>query len=238
MKSTGEFNRKYFRKLPFSFLVLLTLFSGALFGFVYLVHEVLWEKEDKFDVALLNFLSDSITNSHLTVFMKSVTYMASAEFLKIAYAVLVLNYFLRKNWKRAVEIGLAGLGGFAINYLMKLYFHRTRPLHPLMDPLQNYSFPSGHATSAIIFYGLLAYLLWKTDIPNVYRYFLTSLLFLFALLIGFSRIYLRLHYPSDVLAGIFIGFAWLALSVWLFERLKKRSEKELKQGGLLIPEHT
>ena len=197
------------------------------------MHEVLWEKEDAFDIALLNFLSSVITNSHITVFMKSVTYMASAQFLKIAYAVLVLNFLLRKNWKRAVEMGLAGIGGFAVNYLMKLYFHRARPLHPLMDPLKTFSFPSGHATCAVIFYGLLAYLLWKTDIVPDYKYFLTSLLFLFAVLIGFSRIYLRMHYPSDVLGGLFIGFAWLALSVWLFEKLKKKSDHELKQSAFL-----
>lgn len=229
MKSTLEFNKKYLKKLPFSFSVLLMLFSGTVLGFIYLVHEVMWEKEDAFDVAFLDFLSKSITNSHITVFMKSVTFMASSGFLTSAYSVLVVVYLFRKNWKRAVEIGLAGLGGFAVNYIMKLYFHRARPLHPLMDPLKTFSFPSGHSTSAIIFYGLLAYLLWKTDLPKSYRYFLTSLLFLFAILIGFSRIYLRMHYPSDVLAGFFIGFAWLALSVWLFEKLKKKSDKEINQ---------
>ena len=186
MKSTLEFNKKYLKKLPFSFSVLLMLFSGTVLGFIYLVHEVMWEKEDAFDVAFLDFLSKSITNSHITVFMKSVTFMASSGFLTSAYSVLVVVYLFRKNWKRAVEIGLAGLGGFAVNYIMKLYFHRARPLHPLMDPLKTFSFPSGHSTSAIIFYGLLAYLLWKTDLPTPYRYFLTSLLFLFAILIGFQ----------------------------------------------------
>ena len=231
MKSTVEFNRKYFKKLPFSFSILLMLFAFALLGFVYLVHEVLWEKEDALDVAFLNFLSNSIVNSHLIVFMKIVTITASSAFLTSAYVLLIVCYLLKKNWKRAVEIGLAGLGGFAVNYIMKLYFHRARPLHPLMDPLKTFSFPSGHATSAIIFYGLLAYLLWKTELPKAYRYFLTSFLFLYALLIGLSRIYLRMHYPSDVLAGFFIGFAWLLLSVWLFERLKKKSDKELHEPG-------
>ena len=228
MKSTLQFNKKYLSKLPLSFLILLSVFSGALLGFIYLVHEVMWEKEDAFDVAFLNFLSKSITNSHLTVFMKSATFMASSAFLIFAYSVLILGYLINKHWKRAAEIALAGLGGFAINYVMKLYFHRARPLHPLMDPLKTFSFPSGHSTSAVIFYGLLAYLLWKADIPKSYRYMLTGFLFLFAILIGFSRIYLRMHYPSDVVAGFFIGFAWLALSVWLFEKLKKKSDKELK----------
>ncbi len=60
--------------------------------------------------------------------------------------------------------------------------------------------------------------------------FIGSILILFAVLIGFSRIYLRVHYPSDVVAGFCIGFAWLALSIWLMERLKKKSDRELRNA--------
>lgn len=113
------------------------------------------------------------------------------------------------------------------DHFMKLSFHRLRPPNPLIDKLVNFSFPSGHATSPFIFYGLLTYLVLKTEIPKLHKYTIAIILILFSLLIGFSRIYLRVHYLSDVLAGICIGFAWLFLAVWLFEKLKKRSEKEL-----------
>ena len=229
MQSTKAFNKKYFKKLSKGFIILLILFAGSVFLFIYLIHEVLWEKEEAVDNYILNFLSASIINSHLTIYLKGITYLASATFLKIAYAGLVITYLLKKNWKRAVEIAVIGIGGFIVNYLMKLFFHRVRPPHPLINPLRNFSFPSGHATSAIIFYGLLAYLIWKTDIPKPLKYFLGSLLLLFAILIGFSRIYLRLHYPSDVLAGFCIGFAWVSLSIWLLWRLKKKSDVELTQ---------
>jgi undecaprenyl-diphosphatase len=68
--------------------------------------------------------------------------------------------------------------------------------------LKNFSYPSGHATSGFIFYGLLVYLVWKTNIPKLYKWLTASILILLSLLIGFSRIYLRVHYASDVVAGL------------------------------------
>ena len=227
MQSTKTFNKKYFKKLPLGITVLLILFAAAIFFFVFIVHEVLWEKEEAADNLMFAFLSTNVISDNLTGFMKGVTYFASATFLQIAYGALMLIYLLFKNWKRALEIAAIGIGGFVVNYLMKLSFHRLRPPNPLIDKLENFSFPSGHATSAFIFYGLLTYLVWKTRIPKFYKFIIGTMLILFSLLIGFSRIYLRVHYLSDVLAGICIGFAWLILTVWLFEKLKKKSDTEL-----------
>lgn len=227
MQSTKTFNKKYFKKLPLGITVLLILFAAAIFFFVFIVHEVLWEKEEVADNLMFAFLSTNVISDNLTGFMKGVTYFASATFLQIAYGALMLIYLLFKNWKRALEIAAIGIGGFVVNYLMKLSFHRLRPPNPLIDKLENFSFPSGHATSAFIFYGLLTYLVWKTRIPKFYKFIIGTMLILFSLLIGFSRIYLRVHYLSDVLAGICIGFAWLILTVWLFEKLKKKSDTEL-----------
>lgn len=198
-----------------------------MFLFTYTAHEVFAENEKNFDDAVFRFVSYHINSPGLTPFMKGVTYFASARFLQIAYGLVLLFYFIRKDFKRAVEIFAIGFGGFLLNYLMKLLFHRLRPSHPLIAPLQNFSFPSGHATSGFIFYGLLAYLFWKTEISTPTRYAVISFLIFFSLLIGFSRIYLRLHYPSDVVAGFCTGFAWLLISVYLFEHLKEKAGKEV-----------
>ncbi|HUS00491.1 MAG TPA: phosphatase PAP2 family protein [Chitinophagaceae bacterium] len=231
MRSTRSFNEKYFKKLPLGLIILLILFAATIFFFVFIMHEVLWEKEDAADNRVFAFLSANVISDNLTGIMKGVTYFASATFLQIAYGALVLLYLVLKNWKRAIEIAAIGIGGFVVNYFMKLSFHRLRPPNPLIDKLENFSFPSGHATSAFIFYGLLTYLVWKTKLPKLYKYIIGITLILFSLLIGFSRIYLRVHYPSDVLAGICIGFAWLILTIWLFEKLKKKSDHELKKSG-------
>ena len=181
------------------------------------------------DNYIFNVLSAHVISNDLTGFMKGITHFASATFLQVAYAVVVLFYLLIKNWKRAIEIAAIGIGGFVVNYVMKLSFQRTRPPHPLIERLQNFSFPSGHATSAFIFYGLLTYLVWKTDIAKPYKYLAGFILITFSLLIGFSRVYLRVHYFTDVLAGLCIGFAWLFVTILLFETLKKKSSTEIKQ---------
>lgn len=150
--------------------------------------------------------------------------------------MLALYHLVIRNLKRALEIGVIGLGGFAVNYFMKLSFHRVRPPHPLIEPLSNFSFPSGHATSGFIFYGLLVYLIWKTGMHRPYKYLAGLVLIFFALLIGFSRVYLRMHYPTDVVAGFCTGVAWLSLSIALMEQLKKRVGQEVGPQEQKAPE--
>ena len=227
MKSSQAFNKRYFKKLPKGLIVLLFLFAAGIFLFAFIAYEVIFEKKNAFDNAILDFLSKNLIDPDLTDFMKVVTYFASSAFLEIAYGVLIVIYGFTKNWKRVIEIAAIGLGGFLVNYFMKLSFHRIRPPNPLLDPLTNFSFPSGHATSGFIFYGLLAYLLWKTKIPKLYIYTIGSAFIIFSLLIGFSRVYLRMHYPSDVIAGFCIGFFWLFITIALFERLKKKTKNEM-----------
>ncbi len=232
MQSTKIFNKKYFKILPLWTILLVAIFAAALFLFAFITYEVVWEKEEAVDNSIFSFLSANVTSRGLTGFMKDVTYFASATFLQSAYGALVIFYLLLKTWKRSLEIAVIGIGGFIINYIMKLSFHRLRPPNPLIEHLQNFSFPSGHATSAFIFYGLLSYLIWKTNLPKPYKYIAGSILILFSLLIGFSRVYLRVHYPSDVLAGFCIGFAWLLLIVSLFEALKKKTNNEIQSQAV------
>ncbi len=235
MKSSKSFFKVYAKKLPLGIIVLLLLFAGAILGFTFLVHEVLVEEEIRIDLSVFQFLAVYIVSDRMTQFMKAVTYFASAKFLPIAYGTVIFLYLIRKDFKRVLEISVIGGGGFLINYFMKLTFHRVRPEHPLINGLTNFSFPSGHATSGFIFYGLLVYLLWKSKLPGYVKYTAGSILILFSLLIGFSRIYLRVHYASDVIAGFCCGFAWLCLTIYLMEKLKKKSDMELVNRN--VPEY-
>ncbi|MEP6595411.1 MAG: phosphatase PAP2 family protein [Ginsengibacter sp.] len=221
--------KRILKQLPVGLIILLALFSGALFLFIFIIDEVLREKEELLDNNVFNFLSAHVISPHLTSFMKGVTYFASANFLQVAYVVLILFHLFIKKYKTAIEVAVLGLSGFLVNYFMKLSFHRLRPPHPLIAPLDNFSFPSGHATSGFIFYGLLTYLVWKTNISRLLKYITGTIFILFSLLIGFSRIYLRVHYPSDVAAGFCVGFAWLILTIWLFERFERKPASSLKQ---------
>ena len=103
-------------------------------------------------------------------------------------------------------------------YITKLFFARPRPLHPLLYREESFSFPSGHATFSFIFYGMLAYFIWLTDLPKIWKYVFMIFLVILSLAIGFSRIYLRVHYPSDVLGGFSLGYFWLFMMIYTFRR--------------------
>jgi len=104
--------------------------------------------------------------------------------------------------------------------LLKQLFQRKRPLSPLLKAAKGLSFPSGHAIMAVTFYGLLIYILQHTITIGWLNWFLTIIVIVLILLIGFSRIYLRVHYASDVAAGFVIGLLWLLISLAVLKWLE------------------
>ncbi|WP_207495712.1 phosphatase PAP2 family protein [Aridibaculum aurantiacum] len=214
------------KKLPLRFLLLLVMFLMALFGFGFIIHEVLWEQEYVLDKQVATYVSVHLVNDNTTAWMTRISFLASRDFLFPAYVVLTAVYlFYVKNKILAAGIALVGLTGYLINLILKSLFRRERPADQLTDFLENFSFPSGHSMSAFIFYGLLIYLLWQTHWKLSIKAIVSVLLSVVALLIGFSRIYLQVHYTTDVLGGFCVGLAWLLLAVWLLERQEKRRHK-------------
>jgi len=223
-----KFIQKYAKKLPLG-LIPLGLFMFAIYVFSDITYNIIWKEEVKTDLAVFKFLSEHIINPPLTEFMKRFTYLASAPFLQVGYLGLIVLFLFRKNYRRVLEIFAIGISGMLLNLAMKVSFHRLRPPDPLVEPLKSFSYPSGHANSAFIFYGLLIFLIWKSNFPHPYKTICCSLLLILAIAIGFSRIYLRVHYFSDVISGFAIGFAWLLLLIWIMEKLKKKASKEVVQ---------
>jgi undecaprenyl-diphosphatase len=104
--------------------------------------------------------------------------------------------------------------------LLKQLFQRKRPLSPLLKAAKGLSFPSGHAIMAVTFYGLLIYILQHTIETEWLNWTVTILIIILIILIGFSRIYLRVHYASDVLGGFIIGLLWLLISLAILKWLE------------------
>ena len=151
--------------------------------------------------------------------MTGLSFLASPYLLGPAYLIIIIWYAaIKKNSRLAMYIVSAALAGFLTTFLLKWLFQRPRPSTPIVTPSADYSFPSGHSSAAFIFYGLIIYLLSRTAILRKFKYPAYACIALLSLLIGFSRVYLRVHYASDVLAGFCIGAAWLSLSISMIHR--------------------
>jgi membrane-associated phospholipid phosphatase len=215
----------FIRSIPLKLVVLCILFLvvGYLCGVI--VHELFGEQDDILDRKTSEFITSKIENARLTKLMKTITVFASLDFLLVAFIFLVLWVWLvKRNNLLALDIAVIAIASSLLTMWYKNLFHRVRPLDPLIEPLENFSYPSGHASLGFIFYGLLGYLIWKLKMKLAYKYIIAGSLILFSLFIGFSRIYLRIHHTSDVIAGFCQGIAWLGISIWLLEKAKSSSK--------------
>ena len=143
----------------------------------------------------------------LTTIMKLITTLGSAIFIITAIICVGL---LSKNKKYFLIFSLCNLIGVILNNIIKLIVKRPRPTNTLvLTTEKSYSFPSGHSMSSMIFYGLLIYYIANTIKNKKIKILLISLLTAIILLIGLSRIYLGVHYATDVTGGYLIGLLYL-----------------------------
>ena len=151
-------------------------------------------------------------------FVTSFADLHSVEIIAGSVAILLL---VNKKIKETILLFFTLLlTSYSTDYL-KVFFHRSRPLLGVFQGL-NYSFPSGHSSIAMALYGFLIYLVFNYS-DNKYKKFLYLLLGLMIAAIGFSRMYLGVHYLSDVLAGYLVGFMSLVIIViYLKPRITKK----------------
>jgi undecaprenyl-diphosphatase len=166
--------------------------------------------------------------------MNFVTILGSTLFLSVVF-ICVFIIFIRINWKRAaVLFTVTMFGAVILNFILKVSFARARPV-PFFDTQlpESYSFPSGHALYAACFYGVLAWLITARIRARSLKTLIWMPAVMIALLIGLSRIYLGVHYPSDVIAGYAAAIVWVLTVIWVDLLIKKKSnffkKKALKQ---------
>ena len=212
--------------LSVELIIVLILFILSLFSLAFIINEVFGIKNANFDAQVFNYIRPFITDANTRI-MRFITFFATGEFLIPANIILALYFLLRRHRWYSLSVPVVSLGSFIIMWSMKQYFSRTRPDDPVYKAAMGFSFPSGHAMSAMTFYGLLIYLIWKNVHNVTFKWILTFLLIIFIHLIGFSRIYLRAHYASDVIGGFSLGLIWLVLSLWVMHRLEKFTLKKI-----------
>jgi len=179
------------------------------------------ENENTLDVIAFQKLS-RITNPSVTKLMLLLTFFGSNYFLLPAYVALVTYFLIFKKRRLSLDIAAVGVTSTIILFSLKAIFHRHRPMDPLIKTVNGFSFPSGHSFCSFTFFGLLIYIVWNHQIKPELRWIATAFFFLFACAIALSRVYLHVHYASDVVAGFCLCIVWLSFSFWIMRRFKQK----------------
>jgi membrane-associated phospholipid phosphatase len=223
--------------LPYyiTILVALILFGSALKIFIELTDELsegeLKNFDDTITVHVLSF-----RNPSLTLFFQFITNLGD----RIAYtaATILLGAFLWfrfRNWKFTAQIVsvllLATLSNIAIKHIIK----RSRPSIEHLVSVNTLSFPSGHSMSAMAFYGFLVYLCVQSKMNRWIKIILCLVLIALIFSIGLSRIYLGVHFPSDVVAGFMGGLIWVTFCAITFNVLELWRKKRKKPTEPEVP---
>ena len=206
--------------MPGKQIAAILLFIISVFIFSLITHEVLYEKEDGFDKAVFDYLRMYTSPFSINLF-SFFTFFGSTTFLLPAYILLIIILLYKKRKSDAIDVGILGITSTLLLHVLKLFFARARPDTSLLHQLSTYSFPSGHTLSSFIFFSVLVVEIWKFEIEKKWKITLTLLFVFLSLAVALSRIVLRFHYASDVLAGLSLGIAYVLLFFWLRKKWRR-----------------
>lgn len=222
MKDSAQQENKKSKVISVAFIAAIAAFLLIVYALWQITDEIVLENKTGFDHQVYQFISD-FKSSSTTQFMLILTFFGSAVFVLPAYLLLAIAvYFFTRNRLLSVAILVIGLSSRLLLFLIKNIFQRDRPLEPLINDVSGFSYPSGHSFSSFALYGLITYFIWKSNIKKSIKWLISVLLILFALSIAVSRIYLNVHYASDVLAGFCLSLIWLSLSLFILEKVKSK----------------
>jgi undecaprenyl-diphosphatase len=175
-------------------------------------------------------LAQGIESPGVTRIMEALTTIGSSRYVAmISVGVMGYLFFIQKRRFEPLFLLAVLAGSVGWNQLLKEVFHRARPdVHRLIVET-GFSFPSGHTMSACALYGAIVFLFWRHGATRLRRGLLLAFGALMIAGIGFSRIYLGVHYPSDVLGALLAGGLWLSGAIWLYQWGMERR----RQSGLV-----
>lgn len=224
---------------PIKVLLSLLVIVCGLWGFLEISDEVIEGEALSYDEWILASMRDKIGNpigpNWLPGSMKNITALGSTSVLIVVILSVSGFLMLHKNYKSAVLILITSCIGVGLVILLKNTFGRARPeLVSHLVEVTSRSYPSGHTTmSAVVYLSLASMLAHLQDRKRVKIYSITIAILL-TFMVGISRVYLGVHYPSDVLAGWALGLSWASICWILFRYLRKiivvPEERELSEG--------
>jgi len=175
-----------------------------------IVEDVLDKEILKLDIAGYNFVAQYLISDNITPIAKIITQFGGVIFLIVISSILLI---IIKNKKTGLLIWINLTISTLLNQILKFIVQRPRPTEYRIIDETGYSFPSGHSMVSAAFYGFLIYLIYKNIKNKYFKIGLITLLSILIVLIGISRVYLGVHYATDVLAGFLIAISYLIIFV-------------------------
>jgi membrane-associated phospholipid phosphatase len=167
----------------------------------------------------VNLWAATIHTGYLTVVAVIVAYLFDTTVLLVASLLAAVYLFYKRHWKYSVLL-LSGMGGDAALVLMaKTLIHSARPLNGILYDA-GFSFPSGHVAGSLVFCGMLAYFAWRRWKSAEAKLSSSIPFIVITSVVGFDRVYLGVHWFSDVLGGFLLGIFWLTFCLLLFQHLE------------------
>lgn len=225
IKKNARFLVNHVKVLTIEIVAIIIAFLLALSLVVFLVKRIFFLKKDAFDFRVFDFLHGFVSETTTSI-MQFFTWFGSQYFLIPAYIILMIYYFFikREKWL-GIKIAAVSVSSLLMMFSLKYVFKRPRPIDPLLKEAAGLSFPSGHAFMSFSFFALIFYIIHKAKIATWQKAILFFCLGIVVLMIGLSRIYLRVHYATDVIAGFCIGFMWIIIALGILQLLEKRKRK-------------
>ena len=186
------------------------IFSICLILFLALAEDVFNKEIMQGDIIGYNFVKTYLINEQVTPIMKMVTFFGGATCL---IGLTIILFIIIKNKKIGFLIGINLITITILNQLFKFILQRPRPTEYRIINESGYSFPSGHSMISMAFYGFLIYLIYKYVKNKKLKYISIALISILIIFIGISRIYLGVHYTSDVLAGFLFSISYLIIFI-------------------------
>jgi membrane-associated phospholipid phosphatase len=209
------------KRWPAVIPVSLGLSIASLLLFSWLADEVLRKHTDRFDDTVRSVIHD-FASPALTDLMRFVTNLGDWQVVMTATLCLLAYLWYRRDYTHILVALVAMMGAGILDASLKLAFHRARPDPFFIGKPSTYSFPSGHALISLCFYGLLAGTLAHDMNSKWQRVLMWTAATLLVALIGLSRVYLGVHWPSDVIAGYATALIWMGAVRVLAVRLDAR----------------
>lgn len=209
--------------LEFILALLFLLLSAAVFS--WMADYIFISKRVQFDNAVYAWVHAGAT-AERTRWVQWFTALGSGTVLLPVYVLVLVYLLLKKRRLLAIAVFTIALCSMLLNQLLKGIFQRSRPALEHLDHVRGYSFPSGHSMGAFTFCGLMLLLLWQSRLPRWLQAGLTVVLLLYACAIAWSRVYLGVHYASDVIGGFLVTVLWLSLCFMVFHLIRHRNNRK------------